>query len=270
MDRFMRLVFVLLFAGLVASCNEAAPNTTVSKTPSSTAVSPSEAASEGPVTDIPSDMSALMEWEMRPQGANAAPQAPMSSSQIYDNSQLAQANFMAWWDYELQVPQDIREPSAIYEAGIIVCASRARGAGATSIEAVLNKEMGYTPSGASAITRAALASLCPQRDLGYRTYFDRNVTNFAYGVKDKITFNRQPFEYEFGFFMKEVCAAMGTSTIGGTGIFDHINSLVVDNHFTVLGGSIDQVVIRIMINESVKAGCSGFTTQLPPVIQMAS
>ena len=275
MRRTSGLLAAVVCAGaLLSSCSSESDDSSSTRVPTSSSTSSTSSATPDekstPVLSVPSDVSAVEEWEKRPQGANAGPGQPATTTQIYDNSASAKNDFFQWWNYEIQVPQDDREANAIYESGITVCASRARGVGATSIESVLATEFGYTPSGASGIVRGALVSLCPWYDLGYRTYFDRNATAFAFGVKDLITFNRQPFDWEYGVFMKEVCAAMNVSSIGGTGIYDHMASLVPEGYYSLVGNQASEDVLRILINESVKAGCMGFTTQLPPVIQMAS
>lgn len=199
-------------------------------------------------------------------GANAAP-AP----QFYDSSSTAKQQYYDWWLYEVQVPQDYRDFQTLYTDGVAVCATRARGVGVGAIETVWNKEMGYTPSGASAIIQAAFLALCPQYNLGYETYFDKNVLAFANSAVKYVRFSTTDKKlYEFGTFMKENCASLDVSTIGGTGIYDHMTGLVNANYFTLLGPPADQQVMRVLINEATKAGCYGYTSSLPPIIQSAS
>lgn len=290
MKRFPRSLSVLLCAGLLAACgttdtstdtetpvetSSSAPTVTTTTLPSTPTEEPDVDAE--PVLPMSDDLAVVYDWEEptvaatgEPTGANAAPDGSGIHT-IYDSSETAKSNFHAWWNYEIQVPQDNREFNAIYEAGRIVCASRAGGAGVIAIENVLTTEMGYTPSGASGIVRASLAALCPQYDLGYRTYFDQNALKFAQALQSKITFQRVPSEMELGAFMKETCAALAAPGIGGTGIYNHIAGLTVNDYFyNLFGETVDSQVLYIFINEATKAGCTGFTTSLPPVISMSS
>jgi hypothetical protein len=270
------IVLALALAGCGPSY-EHTPEQTSSTTSSSVTTSPSPTSvpteADEAMSAIPEppayDASAQPEKATNPsgmEGADAAPQA-----QFYNSSNEAKQAYYDWWVYEVQVPQDYRDFSTIYTDGIAACGARARGAGVTAIETTWKNELGYTASGASAILKAALVALCPQYDLGYTTYFDRNVQAFASNAMKHITFGRTDIKlYEFGAFMEETCASLQLSTIGGTGIVAQMGGLVNSGYFTLVDGSVDMNVLYILINEATKAGCMGSTTWLPPVVQMSS
>ncbi len=233
----------------------------------SRAVGANGAPTPKPVSSFASEWLALPSGGVA--GADAAP-----SAQFYDSGDAAKQLYLAWWEYEQQIPQDRRDAQTLYIDGIGVCAARARGAGMTAIEDTWAKEFGYTKSGAAAIAKAALVALCPQYNSGYQTYFDLNVITFSQYVQIYVTFTRPynaPIEqYEFGAFMKETCGALNSPLVGGTGIYDHMNRLMQQGYFSLVKPPVDSQIVKIMINEATKAGCDGLRLRLPPVIQMAS
>jgi len=157
-------------------------------------------------------------------GANGGPAVTTAAHGIYDGSLQAKQLFYVWLNYEMQARED-NTPELVakaYGAGIVVCASRDRNTSTDAIETVITREMGYTRSGAMAIIRSGLEALCPWSNLGYKTYFDRNVDSFMVNIKPYITYKVIPPFYAYGFFMKETCLSLADS--GGSQIYAHMRS----------------------------------------------
>lgn len=222
-----------------ASTSSASPSTTISGTPSS--VTPTA------------------------EGADAAPGA----AAYYDSSQAARSKFASWWAYEVQTDQDAAVPAdKAYSAGVSVCLSRYRGAGTAAIETVLERDLGFTKSGAAGIYKSALEALCTQYNLGYMTYFDKNVQTMIAAVTapSRVTYRQMPPAYHFGYFMKEACAAL--TKFGGPQLWNHMVGM--SSKLDLMEqGKISEPTLRIYLKAAVSSGCTGLSTQLPPVIQMA-
>lgn len=203
-------------------------------------------------------------------GAKAGPDVTSTSHPIYDPSLDAKKRFFLWINYELQTKEDANLVESgsdkTYNAGIVVCGSRNSNVGTDSIEAVITREMGYTRSGSTAIIKSALMAMCPWYDLGYKTYFDRNVDAFMVAVSPpRLTYPNGMYPYyEYGYFMKEVCGVMAAD--GGTVVYDHMRA---ETNFALTeAGNVKEQVLFIYIKEAVNAGCLGYFDNLPPVIQM--
>jgi len=212
-------------------------------------------------------------------GFAAVPSDEPSYIGPYDASQEAEDGFRAWWDYEVQASQDYRKSfdNKVYPSGVTVCAARALGKSPSTIENSLVKNNGFTRSGAAAIIKGALNSLCPKVDTGYITYFDEDVQAFQSSVEDKITLPSTmgtPNEIDYGWFLKETCAYIQLNA-GKTNydIYTHMRSfgyMTSKPFFYVSGVSVastDPAVTYTYIQQAVLNGCLGLFDRIPLVIQ---
>ena len=187
-----------------------------------------------------------------------------------DTSVDAQQRFFRWESYEIPAGGFSRGAQADYQAGITSCQMRSKGELPDLVVRYLTSEAGYHGAAAEAIVASALRALCRSGDTGYLTTFDLNVDSFMRRALVLINFStRVPAYYEFGWFLKETCAAMADPSIGGAGIYDHTVGLTQNGYLTVSQGA-DTGAINILINEAVQAGCPGYYTNLPPIIQTSS
>jgi hypothetical protein len=213
-------------------------------------------------------------------GASRVPPAPKTSvapssrsagpvGGVYDTSSQARSDFLAWWNYEVQVSQDSSRPAdEVYQAGVGVCEQRQLGMESDQIQKMIVDDRGYTGSGASGVYKSALEALCQSFNLGYKTDFDRNVDLAYNAITARVTYTPAPFPtYDFGFFMKEACAFMVSIPNAGGAVYEHMRGST--QLALVEGGNVDEVVLRIYIKESVNAGCTIMNEQLPPIIQLA-
>lgn len=234
-------------------------------TPTTTTTSPTSTEAETPAVspaEVPPIPSGVNTDKPSAEGADAGPGA----KPFYNGSQTAYTNFVAWWAYEFQVQQDFNVPAdKIYGAGIAVCGSRYQHAGTDAILTVIERDMGFTKAGAAGIYRAALEALCPEYNLGYKTYFDSNVDTMIAALSGKIVFKVMPPAYQFGYFMKETCAAL--VQFGGSGLWNHMVGMGTQLDL-MEGGTVTEQELRMYIKAAVSSGCSSLTTQLPPVILM--
>jgi hypothetical protein len=187
-----------------------------------------------------------------------------------DTSAQAQQDFFAWDAYEMPSSDLSHGAQGDYTAGITTCQLRSQGQLPTQAVEFLMAQSGYHGAAAEAVVASALRALCRTADTGYLTTFDLNVQQFQTSVLAKISFSpSDPAYYEFGWFLKETCAAMGSPDVGGTRIYEHTVALTQSGYLT-LSQNADTNVINILINEAVWAGCPSVYSQLPPVIQASS
>lgn len=194
-------------------------------------------------------------------GADAAPgEVP------FDSSAQAKNDFFAWWSYEIQVPQDDQPLDTVYTAGMAVCTSRYAGAGPDAITTVIERDFGFTRSGAAGIYKAAVEALCPQYNLGtYKTYFDRNTDKFIVVAITQMPQYNDVFKvWDFGWFMKEACATMAHPQLGGAAVYQHMS--VQYQLALIQGGRISQQDLYVLIKHAVNSGCDAYTDNLPAPI----
>jgi hypothetical protein len=255
-----RGLVVVALAGALVGC-AATPSTAPSPAPATSAAKPVVRVA---TTDNSSVPSAPTGSDQGPSASGADPAAG-----VYDPSAQARANFLAWWNYEAQVALDVSRPAdEVYRAGISVCEQREQGVDTDVIQRLITRDNGYTGSGAAGIYQAALQSLCPNFNAGYKTNFDRN-TDLAYAaITARVTYSPVPWPlFDFGFFMKEACAFMGSVPASGTQIYAHLRGST--QLALVEQGNVQVAVLNIYIKEAVNAGCTIMNDQLPPVIQLA-
>ena len=216
---------------------------------------PTSVESAPPVTDPPTTV---------PQGANAAPPA----GGIYDASQTAADNYRLWLTYEMALPQDLNREyeTEAYPDGVSVCAKLATGTDVRLIEDHLSGTRGYTRSGAAAIIKGAVQALCPHRNQGYMTYFDRQVVSATTALTTSMSWSPEPPPYyEIGYFMKFTCAYLQQ--------YGSATNLEVTLHSYRLGGSnqatggsistfvqrfgLDDQLLRRATHHAVFNGCLG-------------
>lgn len=256
---FLRKVILAVAAtALVAACSSQGGDSQETSRSSTTTSTTSPTA---PVSTTPAPPASNI--GSKPSGANAAPGAKAP----YDNSPAAYEKFAAWWNYEVMTSTDAAvAANLVYEAGITACGSRHSRVGTEAISTVLERDLGFTRSGAAGIYKSALEALCPQYNLGYQTELDKNTTKMMEALKARITFKPVPPYHQFGFFLKEACAALAKS--GGPQLWDHM--VLMRTQLALMEkGKISPDILRIYIKAAVSSGCSALTTQLPPLIQMA-
>jgi len=112
--------------------------------------------------------------------------------------------FFAVYNYEAQTRLDAEyRASAIWSYGQSVCRNRAKGLGPASVAYNLNRNTGLDGAGAEATVAAALRVMCPRYNTGYRTYFDRNVSEARESISNE--WGRYPPEVSTGETAKLVC-----------------------------------------------------------------
>jgi len=165
-------------------------------------------------------------------GANAAPDANTIVNS-YDSRPEAATTFKGWWMFELQTANDVgKDFQKVYWDGIFVCMSRARGAGPEPILTVLDRDLGYDPSGAAGVYAAALRALCMQFNFGwdpnvvdsfggYNTFYDEEIKRAHSQIVAKapgqgLTLNGPLSLFSVGLLAKYTCHYLNStnSTVG--------------------------------------------------------
>lgn len=169
------------------------------------------------------------------------------------NNPQARTNFLAWWDYEVPTKQDAAKPvEEVYQHGLAACLWRRQGRGPDSVLTMIERDYGYTPAGATAVYKSALEALCTEYR-GYKTYFDRNVDSYVAAISTKVTFPFTPTVFDYGYFMKEVCAAMGSTQSRPT-IIAHMRQ---QTHLRLISGApaTSDEVMWDLVNQALLSGC---------------
>ncbi|MDB5162977.1 MAG: hypothetical protein JWN28_584 [Candidatus Saccharibacteria bacterium] len=259
----------LVLSGCTASSlPDHKPSETSTSSPSST-----DSESKPAALNVAEDASLLPKFATEAgSGANAGPTAPgaTTSTGIYDSSQAAHDNFYAWWRYEAVAAQDGRLSfeKIVYPMGAIACGRIAAGSSPEMTATHLDKNYAVTGSGAQGVVVGALNALCPRYNTGYQSFFDQNAQAYVEAVAERYTLNPPHAVFDYGWFMKETCAYLATSTRAGATLYNHMV------HLSTLGGFFADVaradigpdVPRVMIKLAVYSGCFGYSHMLPPVI----
>lgn len=195
--------------------------------------------------------------------------APEESTSSYGTSQAAQRAFWAWWSYEVQSKKDTKVGTdVVYQAGLSVCLSRHSGVETPIVLSVLRDHFGLTESGAQGVYKAAVESFCPQFNQGFQSEFDKKADAFRAAAATRVDYRpAQPNAFAYGSFLKETCAAVKASKVGGSKLVAHLRTqpgLELMQNNTVTDG-----VLRVYIGQAVTAGCHGSFDKLPPNIQRA-
>lgn len=149
-------------------------------------------------------------------GADAAPGATPGPA-IFDASQQAADNFKLWIEYESSPALDPAKQfeQHTYPDGVSVSARTMVGAQPSAIQTGLQGK-GWSGTGAAAVIKAALQALCPDRNPGYRTAFDRSVASAQYVLRAELPWTGpEPGEYQVGWFAKLSCAHLRQRGIDG-------------------------------------------------------
>ena len=162
---------------------------------------------------------------MEPQGADAAPAATWrATSGTYDPSQAAVDDFRLWIEYETEPSYDPGKnfDQHAYPDGVVACTELTLRTDPKAIEARLADSKGWSRTGASAVVKGAMNALCPWRNTGYRTYFDKQVTLAYQAVNGKIAGGLTSNEYGVGWFGKATCNYLNAS--GAMGLEAYLHS----------------------------------------------
>jgi hypothetical protein len=190
----------------------------------------------------------------------AAADPPRAADQLdyVDLTPAARDAFARWVAYEIWEPAYSKGASEDFASGVIACMWRHEGVLADRVVDLLVSERGYLGGGAAAVLRGALAAMCPSLDLGYRTYFDRNVDRFQISLSNKgLQFSREYLFYEYGGFLKGACHALMSPAVGRSGIRAWVAAGNADGTLTLPGVGATQDVVDIFVREAAAAGCIG-------------
>lgn len=225
----MRWGVLVLAVLLLALSSCASGGTGVSPGASSVATSaagsPSSASSPSRVAGPVATIVAPPGSSTGPQGADAAPAATWrATSGSYDPSQAAVDAFRLWMEYETEPSLDPGKnvDQDAHPDGVAACAQLALNANPAAIESQLKDTKGWSGTGASAVVKGAMNALCPWRNSGYRTYFDRQVTIAYQAVNGRIAGGVETNENGIGWFGKATCNYLNAS--GAVGLEAYLYS----------------------------------------------
>jgi hypothetical protein len=202
---------------------------------------------------------------MKPRGANAAPGAPQSPNPIFDASQQAFDNFISWFVYETMEATDFpgKNGDTVYADGVAMCGQIRLNKNPRDLMSEASGLKGYSGTGAAALYKATINALCPWHNLGYQTYFDRNVVSMKTGVDRLISWNPQPPTiYEYGYLAREVCTYLKYYQTNG--LEEHMLGLVNKDAAANLLAytNNDQRFRKILVHQAVLGVCPGYTMNL--------
>ena len=175
-----------------------------------------------------------------------------------DLSQPAADRFTAIWRYETVVQSDLNQGAQhAYDAGRQACEAIIDRTALTSTVEDVKTRFGFTGSGAQAVVAAALRTLCPNYNTGYRTHFDRAVAD----AQDRITreWGSRPTEMSTGEAVKLICGHLNSRQTA-EGLTDLLHS-----EGTPKDASGNSAPIKLTVRAAVAAYCFNF--DLPPYWQ---
>lgn len=162
-----------------------------------------------------------------PLGANAAPAATaaLPGGGAFDPSAEAAERFRLWYEYESVPGADAAKEFErdTHPAGVGVCARRLQGVEVPVIRSKLQSD-GWSLGGSAAVTRAALAALCPWREPvpPFRTTFDTNVNSAVLVLRNELPWaGADAAYYDVGWFVRAVCAQGRSAGVGSLEGFLH-------------------------------------------------
>jgi hypothetical protein len=160
--------------------------------------------------------------------------------------------FFVEYRYEAQTRLDYTySRDAIWSYGQAVCRNRTRGYGPANMAYNLNLNTGLDGAGAEATVAAALRVICPRYNTGYRTYFDRNVSQARELIHNG--WGRYPPEVPTGETAKLVCGFLSRRS-DATGLTSLMHS----------EGTPGGAPIKLTVRSVVSAACPGQDSKLGP------
>lgn len=200
--------------------------------------------------DVPSAATALRSQAVAVVSLDAAPAA---IDDMWDLTDQGKQNYFAWYDYERQTSADRRSERELHSFGLAACINIDRGIGLDVLERSMSKAFGLTRSGAQAVIRAALESLCKSLDYGYKTAFDSKVDQFRFAALDDpaLQWTIEPQEWDFGNFMRGSCDRYWAAGMSNIDIYLFENR----SSYPLIAGATDTTVIRILLSHSMWPGC---------------
>jgi hypothetical protein len=189
---------------------------------------------------------------------------PPDLPSLVDTSTEAQQTFLLWMDYEAEGSSQGADRDL--PAGYGVCVWKSQGFTADVAEGRLASEMGYVGSGPQAVVRSALAALCPEYDLGYRTDLDKHVDVYRTNLSALMTITPEPQFDQYGRMLTAVCNGMKDRTIAGLPILAHFRDRIASGELTLVAPPIEEHYLRVLIHQAVIVHCSGLIYALPPEV----
>jgi hypothetical protein len=158
---------------------------------------------------------AFLASEQTPGGPLASvisPATPPFSGPLVSTN--AYASLVATYRYEALTARDqSRGDADVRLAGAVTCMRRTRNEPLDDIVAAVRLDFGFDGTGAEAVVAAALRTVCPAYDFGYRTWFDRNVAAGQELIRQH--WGRLPDEVATGNAAKLVCGFLTTHSADG-------------------------------------------------------
>ena len=249
-----------------SSTSSSTPADTPSTTPEeTTTTTPSTRVTDVVNSDDVLDADTDPKPDRSPKGANAAPGSP---NPMYDASGAAEANFIAWFAYETyDQAQDFpnKDRAAVYADGVSACTQLRTGKDPSLVMNDAQQIKGYSRTGAAALYKAAINSLCPWHNQGFQTGFDTGVIRVQQFIDQRITWTPAPPPfYDYGNFAKDTC--MYLRLYGTNGLEEHLRGLqgvyTEGNMMVYVNG--DPQHMKVLVKGAVMGLCDASLTSLGP------